>query len=154
MKKIIIISLSFIIMSCNENTELSKRATELQKTNDSLMTVLNTLKTKYIFDHVFVRHIPAENKELKIGQKYTGEFFFVAYNDEDKVLFSQEKNPSFYDTLEVKRKTNAAYVYESTVRKDTNNYVFKPIINNKTALEFKNSIYGSGNLIADKRIVK
>ncbi|MGG7037009.1 MAG: hypothetical protein ACI7YS_17715 [Flavobacterium sp.] len=154
MKKIMLITILIALTSCNNNSEFEQKISQLEKTNDSLKTILDTLKTKFIFDHAFVRHIPADHKNLKIGEKYTGEFFFVAYNDEDRILFTQEKNATTFDTLTVKRKTYAAYVYETTAKKDSNNYIFRPLIKNKTALKFKNSMYGSGIIISDLKIVK
>ena len=154
MKRIIPLAILIIFASCNNNSEFSEKISRLEKTNDSLKTILDTLKTKFIFDHAYVRHIPADQKNLKVGEKYTGEFFFVAYNDEDRILFTQDRNATTFDTLTVKRKTYAAYVYETTAKKDSNNYIFRPLIRNKTALEFKNSMYGSGITINDLKIVK
>ena len=149
-----LIAILIAFTSCNNNSEFGEKISRLKKTNDSLKTILDTLKTKFIFDHAFVRHIPADHKSLKVGEKYTGEFFFVAYNDDDRVLFTQDKNATTFDTLTVKRKTYAAYVYETIAKKDSNNYIFRPLIKNRTALEFKNSMYGSGITIGDLKIVK
>lgn len=154
MKRVLPIAFLIVLTSCNNNSEFEEKISRLEKTNDSLKTILDTLKTKFIFDHAFVRHIPADHKNLKVGEKYTGEFFFVAYNDEDRILFTQDKNSTNFDTLTVKRKTYAAYVYETTAKKDSNKYIFRPLIKNKTALEFKNSMYGTGIIISDSKIVK
>lgn len=154
MKRIITIAILLALTSCNNNSQFEEKISRLEKTNDSLKTILDTLKTKFIFDHAFVRHIPADHKKLKIGEKYTGEFFFVAYNDEDRILFTQDKKATTFDTLTVKRRTYAAYVYKTTAKKDSNNYIFRPIIKSKLALEFKNSMYGSGITISDLKIVK
>ena len=154
MKSLILVGALFLCMSCNDTSEIENKVSRLQKSNDSLRTILDTLKTKYIFDKAFVRHIPADHKNLKAGEKYTGEFFFVAYNDEDKVLFSQDIGAEVFDTLTVTRKTYAAYVYESIAKKDSNHYIFKPLIRNKTALQFQNSGYNGGITIRDLRIVK
>lgn len=154
MKQILLIAILITLTSCNNNSEFEEKISRLEKTNDSLKTILDTLKTKFIFDHAFVRHIPADHKNLKVGEKYTGEFFFVAYNNDDRVLFTQDKNSETFDTLTVKRKSNAAYVYETIAKKDTNNYIFRPLIKNKKTLEFKNSMYGIGLTFSDLKIVK
>jgi hypothetical protein len=153
MKLILLTTILIVFSSCNHNSEFEKKISRLEKTNDSLKTILDTLKTKYIFDHAFVRHIPADNKNLKVAEKYTGEFFFVAYNDDDRILFTQDENATTFDTLTVKRKTHAAYVYETMAKKDSNNYIFKPLIKDKTTLDSQNLGY-NGIVIKDLKIIK
>ncbi len=152
MKRILYGFLLVVIVSCKDNN-LEKKVLTLQKTNDSLKTILDTLKTKYIFDNVFVRQIPSESNTNKIGSTYEGEFFFVAYNDEDAVLFSGIKNDfSKADTLRIKRRTLGIYDFE-TILKDTTYFSFKPIIKNPTALQFQNLGY-QGTVIVDRKIIK
>lgn len=142
-----------VLISCNDNKVYNEKIARLEKSNDSLQSILDTLKTKFIFDHAFFRHIPANNKELKVGEKYTGEFFYVAYNDDDRILFSQNSNSVSFDTLTVKRKSYAAYVYETTAKKDTNYYLFQPLIQNSFSNEFRNSSFNSIR-ISDIKIIE
>ena len=140
------------LIGCKDH-QLEKRVATLQKTNDSLKTILDTLKTKYIFDKVFVRQIPSETNTNKIGSVYKGEFFFVAYNDEDAVLFSDIRDDfSNPDTLQIKRRTLGSYDFE-TILKDTTYFSFRTVIKNPTALQFQNNGY-QGLTIVDRKIGK
>ena len=147
-----LLMLLIVIISCKDNN-LEKKVVTLQKTNDSLKTILDTLKTKYIFDNVFVRQIPSEFNSNKVGSKYKGEFFFVAYNDEDAVLFTETRDDfSNADTLRIKRRTLGSYDFE-TILKDTTYFTFRPIIKNTTAVQFQNRGY-QGLTITDRKISK
>lgn len=144
-----------MVLSCNNNNDvaLEQKIQKLERTNDSLNKLLDTLKTKYIFDNVFVRHVPSDNKSYKIGDTYKGEFYFVAFNDEDRVLFSDSKSLKDADTLSVKGGNMGAYSYLTTVKSDTLCFLFSPIIRNKYALQFQNIGY-HGLTISDEKIIK
>lgn len=154
MKNILLSIFTLIIISCNNNSSSEEKISKLEKTNDSLKTILDTLKTKFIFDHAFIKHFPGKDKVLKVGEKYKGEIFFVAYNDEDRILFSQSPNSENFDTLSVKSKWDSSYIYEAVAKNDTNKYFFKPLINDKESLKYRNSMFGNGIIISDLRIIK
>ena len=136
MKKPILIFFSFLFLSCGENQKLQNEISILKVKNDSLNGVLDKLKTKFIFDNAFVKHIVNENKPIQDGKEYTGEFYFVAYNDNDKLLFTQNSS-SKTDTLsEIK---SGGYVYKFKAQKGKNTFNFKPLILNETAKEFRNA---------------
>jgi len=150
MKKKLLLLLPLIFLNCTNNESvLKEKITKLKMRNDSLNIILDTLKTKFIFDNAFVKHIVNENKPMKVGQKYEGEFYFVAYNKNDKILFSQNSN-SKPDTLtEV---SGGGYIYEFTAKKGENYFHFKPMILNKTAKEFRNPFFDVN--ISDKKIIE
>ena len=153
MKNIFLSLFTLTIISCNNTLNVDK-ISKLEKTNDSLKTILDTLKTKFIFDHAFIKHYPGKGKVLKVGEKYLGEVFFVAYNDEDRILFSQTPNSENFDTLRVKSKWDCSYIYESIVKKDTNKYIFRLLINDKFSLNYKNSMFGDNVIMTDTKFVK
>lgn len=152
MKKIVVSLLILAQISCTNNSGNKDEISKLRKTNDSLKTILDTLKTKFIFDHAIIKHFPGKGKVLKAGEKYQGEVFFVASNDDDRILFSQSPDFDKIDTL--KSKWGSSYIYETVAKKDTNKYFFRPLIKNKLSLEFKNAMFGSGIRISDSKIVK
>lgn len=152
MKKSILIFFSILLFSCGDNQklknevsilELKNEISILKSKNDSLNRVLDTLKTKFIFDNAFVKHIVNENKPTQEGNEYTGEFYFVAYNDDDKLLFTNISS-SETDTLsEIK---SGGYVYKFKAQKGKNAFNFKPLIINETAKEFRNGSFFNVNI--------
>ena len=150
MRKYLVILIPFLFTNCTDNESALKNEISLLKAkNDSLNTILDTLKTKFIFDNAFIKHIVNENKPMKAGEKYQGEFYFVAYNRNDKVLFKQDQSPES-DTLS--KIMGGGYIYEFTAKKGANNFHFKPIILDKTAKEFRNTFFNVN--ISDKRIIE
>ncbi|WP_318643355.1 hypothetical protein [Flavobacterium ardleyense] len=150
MKNKLLLLLPLIFLNCTNNESILKEEiTKLNMKNDSLKIVLDTLKTKFIFDRAFVKHIVNENKPMKVGQKYEGELYFVAYNNYDKILFRQNSNLKPDTLSEV---IGGGYKYEFTAKKGENNFYFKPMILNKTAKEFRNPFFDVN--IADKKIIE
>ena len=140
---------SLTLFSCTNETENLKQEIGILKAkNDSLNTLLDTLKTKFIFDKAFVKHIVNENKPMKVGEKYEGAFYFVAYNSNDKILFKQDFN-SKSDTLSNIRE--GGFIYEFIAKKGENNFHFKPLILNEVSIEFRNTFFDVN--ISDRRIV-
>jgi hypothetical protein len=149
MKKIFFLFFFITLLSCtNESENLKQEIVILKAKNDSLNTILDTLKTKFIFDKAFVKHIVNDNKPMKVGEKYEGAFYFVAFNSNDKILFKQDLN-SKPDTLSNIR--DGGYTYEFIAKKGKNNFHFKPLILNKTSKEFSNTFFDVN--ISDTRIV-
>jgi hypothetical protein len=64
---------------------------KLQKENDSLKGILYDIKGKYIFDNVSFRVISHEDSFDKVGDKYSGEFVIIAYNDDQPNIKFIEK---------------------------------------------------------------
>lgn len=143
MKKNILILSSLLLFSCFDNQVLKKEIAILQSKNDSLNLVLDTLKTKFIFDNAFVKNIVNENKSTLEGNEYTGTFYFVAYNDDDKLLFTNVSS-SKKDTLsEIK---SGGYIYKFKAKNGENVFNFKPLILSKTAKEFRNGNFFDVNI--------
>lgn len=150
MEKYLFLLFSLTLFSCNNETENLKQEIGILKAkNDSLNTVLDTLKTKFIFDKAFVINIVNENEPMKVGEKYEGKFYFVAYNYNDRILFKQDSS-SESDTLS--KIKGGGYTYEFIAKKGENNFHFKPLILDETAREFFNNVFLDVN-ISDKRIV-
>lgn len=137
-------------LSCNNESEkLRQEIYSLKAEKDRLNTVLDTLKTKFIFDQVFVVNIVNDNKPMKEGEKYEGKFYFVAYNHNDRILFKQDENQKS-DTLS--KVIGGGYIYDFVAKKGKNNFHFKPLILDETAQEFRNlffDVYISDNRIVD-----
>lgn len=147
MKKVIFIILWFQFISC-DNQKLKNEISYLKTQNDSLINVLDTLKTKFIFDNAFVKHIVNENKPMEEGKEYEGEFYFVAYNRNDKILFKQDLSSSSDTLSKIK---SGGYIYKFKAKKGTNDFHFKPLILDETAKEFRNMFFDVS--ISDKRVV-
>ncbi|WP_127845258.1 hypothetical protein [Psychroflexus aestuariivivens] len=143
MKKTILALSSILLLSCGDNQKLKHEISVLKNKNDSLNSVLDTLKTKFIFDNAFVKHIVNENQPIEEGNVYTGEFYFVAYNDDDKLLFTNNSS-SKTDTLSGIK--SGGYVYKFKAQKGKNVFNFKPLILSKTAKEFRNSSFFDVNI--------
>ena len=68
MKKILFLILTFAIISCNsEQNDSELKLTNLQRENDSLKSIIDTLNTKYIFDNIKVRFIADEKNSNKLN---------------------------------------------------------------------------------------
>gem|GEM_PF-5945176 len=127
---------------------------DLQRKNDSLTTILDTLKTKFIFDRVYIRQIPSTENSDKPGSKYKGEFVFVGYNKEDVVLFGNDKdNFSNAQPISVRKGALGAYGFETILEKDTTTFAFRPMIKSPTALQFRNAGY-NGITFVDRKVLK
>jgi|SRR5690554_43937 len=137
MKKTYLFILPFLFLSCDQEKELKQEISYLKAQKDSLNTVLDSLKTKFIFDQAFIVNIINDNKPMKEGQEYEGKFYYVAYNLNDKLLFKQYSN-SIPDTLNKSNLKGAGYVYNFIAKKGKNNFYFNPLILDKDALEFSN----------------
>jgi len=149
MKKYFYLFFFISVLGCtNQNEDLKREILILKAHNDSLNIILDTLKTKFIFDKAFIKHIVNENKPMKVDEKYEGEFYFVAYNNNDRILFTQNSIAK-PDTLSKIR--GGGYIYEFTAKKGANDFHFKPLILDKTAKEFRNRFFDVN--ISDNRII-
>lgn len=148
MKNFLYLILSIAAVNCgNESENLKREMAILKAENDSLKTELDTLKTKFVFDKAFVKHIVNENKPMKAGEQYEGAFYFVAYNNSDRLLFTQDLGAK-PDTLSQMK--GGGYTYEFTARKGENNFHFKPLLKG-TSEDFRNIFFDVA--ISDKRVV-
>jgi hypothetical protein len=150
MRKLYFLFIIVFTMSCSDNDKYKEEIAQLRSQNDSLNTVLDTLKTKFIFDHAFVKHIVNHNKPLEFGKNYQGEFYFVAYNEADKLLFKQKTENKFDTLIEVK---GGGYIYNFIAKEGENDFYFKPYIIDETAKEFRNGSFFDVQM-ADSRTLK
>ena len=138
MRKIkIVLGASLVILtSCNnsnqDNLLLEKRILDERNRADSLQQIVDTLRTKYIFDNLTAIHIPNENQPIKEGQPYTGKLYFVAFNKEDRVIFSQ--NMDFKDSDTLSKIEYGGFLYDAIGEKGENKFYFKTLIRNETSL--------------------
>ena len=150
MKKYLFLLFSLTLLSCNDETENLKQEIGILKAkNDSLNIVLDTLKTKFIFDKASIINIVNDNERMIVGKKYEGKFYFVAYNYNDRLLFKQSADSKSDTLLQIR---GGGYTYEFIAKKGENHFFFNPLILDETAREFSNS-YLDGTTIFDKRIV-
>jgi hypothetical protein len=138
MKKItFLLILSLVILtSCigsdQERLLLENEIVAERKKVDSLQRIVDTLRTKYIFDNLTALHIPNENQPIKEGQEYSGKLYIVAFNKEDRILFSSNypfKNPDTLSRIEY-----GGFQYTAVGKKGENNFYFELNIRNKTSL--------------------
>ncbi|GAB1858684.1 hypothetical protein MHTCC0001_35240 [Flavobacteriaceae bacterium MHTCC 0001] len=158
MRKIYILILLFVIVSCDNKTELQTQIDLLKIQNDSLRLELKKYESKYVFDDVKVKHYPINGSQIKKGTKYFGEFVFVPSVKEDIVLFGTKRDNSKqgYEiknpiTLKTEKGGFGAYRFEIDIVSDTTNLIFKPLIKNKLSLKHQNTGY-NGIVITDKLI--
>jgi hypothetical protein len=148
MRALLILLISTLIFSCNNQSfELKNENDLLKSENDSLKKMLTELDGKYIFDDIKVRVIPSDKNTNKIGSEFNGEFVIVSYNKETEVNFSTEKDKStgeFTDTKPLKRELGG-FPFKLTLTNPENDIYFT--FNT-------NGIYGKnldGIIIADKK---
>lgn len=158
MRKIYLIILLFVILSCDNKTELQTQINLLKTQNDSLKLELKKYEGKYVFDDVKVKHYPINGSHIKKGTKYCGEFVFVPNVKENIVLFGTKRDNSKqgYEiknpiTLKTENGDFGAYRFEIDIESDTTNLIFKPLIKNKLSLKHQNAGY-NGIVITDKLI--
>ncbi len=156
MKKIIFLFLITIIStSCNiqkkENLSLKNQIEKEKKKVDSLQAIVDTLQTKFIFDNLKILHIPNENKALEEGKEFSGKIYFVAFNREDRILFSDKlefKNPDTISKIDY-----GGFEYKSVGKKGENNFYFKALINDSISLKSRTGSF-DGILMSDKIITE
>lgn len=141
------------LSSCdNSNTKekisFNKKSQVEKNKVDSLQNIIDTLKTKYIFDKMLVLNIVNKNKPLIAGEEYTGKFYFVAYNEDDRVLFSQKAIPKKMDTLS--KIDIGGYIYNFIAKKGENKFYFQPLVKDTFAKQFENSKISGMNILGSR----
>lgn len=114
---------------------LEKRILNERNRADSLQQIVDTLRTKYIFDNLTAIYIPNENQPIKEGKPYTGKFYFVAFNIEDRVIFSQNIDFENSDTLS--KIEYGGFIYDAIGQEGENEFYFKTLIRNKTSFNLR-----------------
>tara|TARA_R110000868_G_scaffold410616_1_gene699258 strand:+ start:751 stop:1227 length:477 start_codon:yes stop_codon:yes gene_type:complete len=131
MNKLTILTLlGLLILSCGDNNRTEKLEAEIESLrhlNDSLESITNGIKEKYVFDSLIVRQIPHYANTNKLNSIYKEEFVFVGYNTNGKT--SVIIGDSIYidngikvfngDTLISKK---GAFQHEMIIDKETNFY--------------------------------
>jgi hypothetical protein len=159
MRKLHILLIILTFYSCDKNIITKEKFQLLQEENDSLKGIIKDYKDKYVYDFVLLRQAPKQNNSFKKGSNYKGELMFVTTNKEDYILFGTEiKNTDIGgeilnpDTLKI---SNGVYSFETKLKSDTTKVYFKPLIQNKIALDHMNSFYNrssfSDEIIVEKR---
>jgi hypothetical protein len=150
MKRIILVILTLMLFSCNNNNEeLNLEISRLKKANDSLSKITNSLKDKFVFDEARVKIIPSENNTNKIGSEYNGVFVVVAYNKNDNVEFSTEfdKGNGFdLANPEILKRDFDGYHFKMKLKEKENDIHFRVNIKSKIGRNF------NGLTISDKKI--
>ena len=135
--KFVLVASLVIWTSCTNSDQdkllLEKKIVDERNRADSLQQIIDTLRTKYIFDNLTAIHIPNEYKPIKEGQPYTGKLYFVAFNKEDRVLFSQNTDFENSDTLS--KIEYGGFLYDAIGQKGENKFYFKTLIHNETSLK-------------------
>jgi len=152
MKKLIIIFIAAITISCNNQVEIYKEEiVDLKKRNDSLQTILTELNRKYIFDDIKVRVIPSEENTNKMGSDYNGEFVIVGYNKSTVVNFGtgmDSNNGDFVNQKKLERDFGG-FPFNLTLNETENRIYFKFYLNG----EYGNKSF-DGFVFADNKKVK
>jgi len=152
MKKTLLL-LSFVILSCNSvNNESELKIVKLQKKNDSLKSIIDTLNSKFIFDDIKVRFIASEKNSNKLNSDYISEFVIVAYNRKDKIKFATELEPNKVDSKnpETLKRHFGGYPFKLKLKNQEND-IFMEIVSGK---EYgKNHVF-NGITFADKKTVR
>jgi len=155
MKNLIFLLVLIIIFttSCDysnkEKINLENQIIPERNKVDSLQRIIDTLRTKFIFDDLTILHIPNRNQPIEEGKEYTGRIYFVAFNKEDRILFSDKlafKNPDTISKIEY-----GGFEYKTVGKKGENNFYFKALINNSTSLNSRTGIF-DGIQMSDKII--
>ena len=151
--KIILLLLTFIFLSCNSKIDNSEiKIIELQKRNDSLKSIIDTLNSKFIFDDIKVRFIASEKNINKLNSDYSGEFVIVAYNREDKIKFATELevNKVDFKNTEFLKRDFGGYPFKLKLKNKENDIFVQIVSGNKYG---KNHTF-DGITFADKKVVK
>lgn len=99
MRKIIVsVCLFLVIVGCHSDPNTSKDIEILTRERDSLKALIDTLNTKYIFDEASLTTIPILWKKHHKGE-IVAMVGYVAFNKNDRILFSTESDFSVVDTL-------------------------------------------------------
>ena len=86
-KLFIIIALTIVLFGCQNNKRTEKLQAEieaLKERNNSLESIVDGIKDKYVFDSLTIRQIPHYENTNKLNSIYKEEFVFVGYNDNGK----------------------------------------------------------------------
>lgn len=153
MKKILFLILTFAIVSCNsEQKDSELKLTKLQRENDSLKSIIDTLNSKYIFDNIKVRFIGDEKNSNKLNSEYNGEFVIVAYSSEDKIQFATEleENKVDFKNPETLKVDFGGYPFKMRLKNKENDVFAKIVSDNKYGKTYS----FNGIIFADKKFVK
>lgn len=153
MKNILLLILTFAIISCNSEQNDSKlKLTNLQRENDSLKSIIDTLNSKYIFDNIKVRFIADEKNSNKLNSEYNGEFVIVAYSREDKIEFATEleENKVDFKNPETLKLDFGGYPFKMKLKNQENDVFAKIISDNK----YGKTHSFNGIIFSDKKFVK
>ena len=121
--------------SCSDKNKFEAYNLEilsLKQENDSLVKILEEIKTKYVFDSITIRHFPNPKNTHRLNSKVKGELLVVGFNNDRKKtrivkIDSMDHNPQkLYnpDTLDLK---NGGYKYEIDLNK--NKVIWRASIN-------------------------
>lgn len=132
--------------SKKEKLALENQFQKEKKKVDSLQKIVDTLRTKFIFDNLTVLHIPNKNQPIKEGEEYSGKLYFVAFNKDDRILFSPDYPIKKPDTIS--KIDYGGFEYKTIGKKGKNNYYFETIINNQTSLNSQTGIF-DGRVMSD-----
>ncbi|WP_158976260.1 hypothetical protein [Cellulophaga sp. L1A9] len=116
-KLLILILLQTLFFSCRNNNQSAKLEMEiliLKKSNDSLESIVNEIKDKYVFDSLTIRQIPNATNTKKINSVYKEEFVFVGYNTNGKT------SVVIGDTLISKK---GGFLHEVELTQDRTSYI-------------------------------
>jgi hypothetical protein len=152
MKKTLLL-LTIVFLSCNSKIDNSEiKIVELQKRNDSLKSIIDTLNSKFIFDDIKVRFIANENNNNKLNSDYNGEFVIVAYNHKDKIKFATEleANKADFKNPEILKRDFGGYPFKLKLKNQENDIFVQIVSGNKYG---KNYTF-DGITFADKKTVK
>ena len=109
-KNIILLSLIFLGISCNDVNQTESLITEieiLKAENDSLKGLLDEVKNKYVFDKISYREIPSKSNTGTLNSNYETEIIIVGYNSkQDSIMeFPEiEDNGRVYNSYQIMHK--------------------------------------------------
>ena len=120
----LLLGISLFSCSNHKQTNLYQEHIEkLQIQNDSLISILNEINNKYVFDSVSIRTIPHFKNTSKVNSIDKNELVFIAYNQNDKssMLFddSYDTELNYSDTL---RMTKGAFILERKLKRGVNHF--------------------------------
>jgi hypothetical protein len=131
-RALLILIISFV--SCNNrNNDSNLKISKLERKNDSLKSVIDTLNSKYIFDDIKVRFISNEKNSNKLNSDYSGEFVIVAYNRKDKIKFAteQEENKADLKNPEILKRDFGGYPFKLELKNQENDIFVQIVSGNK-----------------------
>lgn len=152
MKKILLF-LIFTLVSCNsQNNDSELQISRLQRKNDSLKSIIDTLNSKFIFDDIKVRFIANEKNSNKLNSEYEGEFVIVAYNRNDQIKFATEleENKVDFKNPKILKRDFGSYPFKLNLKNQENDVFVEIISGNKYG---KNNVF-DGITFADKKTIK